>query len=230
MRAAAVLALVALLLAGCSGNADPASDETADLTTSTTTSTGPPPKPVVLSDTLHLLDPPTMAPSLPSGSSEVRTPTNGGGFGGGGGGGGGQGDDEVGAFWSYSLAQGANLSRGEVHLWIEITETLVNSPLNFPPGEPPCTWFIILELGADNDADVPCLSEQPGPINPMTKELVFSFTATSTVPLQANETISLRFGRSAFGPSTNPSVYVLSGSVDHDSRIQLNGLKEIVDA
>lgn len=223
VRLFALLAVLSLLLAGCSGNADPAGT-TETSSSSTTTSTGPPPKPVVYSDALHLLELPTMVPALSSTTSEVRTPTNGSGFGGGGG----QGDDGPDG-WEYQITQAANISNGQVHLWIEITETLVQSPLGFPPGEQPCTWFIVLELGADNDADVPCLSEPPGPINPGTKELVFDFVSTDLFQLEANETISLRFGRAAFGPSTTPSVYVLSGSADHDSRVQLTGLREAIE-
>lgn len=227
MRAIALLAVLSLLMAGCSGNPDDGGSDATPSSSSTTTSTGPPPKPVVYSDTLHFLEAPSMAPALPLGSSESRTPTSGG-FGGGGGGGG-QNDDPT-ALWEYPLTNGANITGGEIHVWIEITEILVQQPLGFPPGETPCTWYLILELGADNDANVPCLSEPVGLINPGTKELVFSFLATDPYMLQANETISARFARSPFGISTEPSVYVLSGSTDHDSRAVLRGLQEAIDA
>lgn len=167
-----------------------------------------------------------MAPLLPLGSSEVRTPTNS--FGSFGGGGGGQGDDEPSSLWEYQITNDANLTGGEIHVWIEITETLVPSPFTFP-GQDACAWYVILALGADNDVDVPCLAEPPGPINAGIKELVFTFLNTDTLSLQANETISLRFVRTPFGTSMEPSVFVLSGSTDHDSRIQIKGLKEVVD-
>lgn len=227
VRAIALLAVLSLLLAGCSGDAGD-SDDSPTTGSSTTTTTGPPPKPVVYSDTLHFLEAPNMAPALPVGSSEVRTPTNSFGSFGGGGGGGGQGDDEPNSLWEYKLTNGANLTGGEIHVWIEITETLVPSPFTFP-GQDACTWFVILALGADNEVDVPCLTEPPGPISPITKELVFPFLNTDTFSLQANETISVRFGRTAFGASMEPSVFVLSGSADHDSRIQIKGLQEVVD-
>ena len=219
--------MLSLLLAGCSGGAADDAASTVS-SSSTTTTTGPPPKPIVYSDTLHLLEAPAMAPALPVGGSEVRTPVDS--FGSFGGGGGGQGDDGPTALWEYPVNNGANITGGEIHIWIEITETLFPQPVSFPPGSSACTWYVTLDLGADNEANVPCLSESPGPISTGIKELVFTILNTDTISMQPNETVSLLFGRTAFGTSPEPSVYVLSGSVDHDSRLMAKGLKEEVAA
>ena len=221
MRIVLALLLVALSLAGCSDGGG--SDDPADAPSVSATTTGPPPKPVVTSDTLHLLALPDMAPVLPEGSNEYSTPTMSGNFGGGGGG---QGDDEP-EGWSYEVQQATNVTGGEIRIWVEIVETMYQVP--DPRPDSTCTWILQLELGADNDADVPCLTEPAGPINPGTKELVFSFLATDAFELEQNETVFVRLDRRAFSLSTNNAVNILSGSEAHDSRVQLDGLKEIVE-
>ena len=175
---------------------------------------------MVLSDTLHLLAPPDMAPALPEGSSEVSTPTST--FGGG------PGQDENPAQWSYQLTGSGNVSNAVVTVWIEIVDTL------FPPAPNPtnpagssCAWYVSLALGADSQPRFACLSEPVGPINPGTKELVFALVGLDA-ELEQNETVTLAFGRNAFSPSPENSVFVLSGSAEHDSRIELKGLGEPV--
>lgn len=228
MRKLLVAALLAasLALAGCSDSSDDTGSTGAATSSSTSTSTGPPPKPVVLSDTLHFLAPPEMAPALPDGSSETSTPAVSG-FGGPGGGGGGQ-QDEQGPEWTYVVGTAANVSNAEVHVWIEITETLVPSPFTNPT-QPACTWILFLQLGADDEGDMGCLTEPAGPISPGTKELVFNFVGLDA-ELELNETITASFFRTAFSTSMNTPVNVLSGSSDHDSRAILGGLKEPVPA
>lgn len=215
----ALLFVLAFALAGCSDSGG--STDAPIASSSSTTTTGPPPKPVVTSDTLHLLAPPQMALALPSGSSEVSTPATTG-FNGPGGGGGGQ--DDPGAAWSYVVTAPSNVSGAQVNIWIEITETLVPSPFTNPT-QPACTWILVLELGADGEPEFGCLAEPTGPINPGVKELVFTFAGLGT-EMEVNETIHVEFRRTAFSASANNSVFVLSGSTDHDSRVKLNGFKD----
>jgi hypothetical protein len=214
---AASLALLALLVSGCSdGGSD---DGGAAPTASLTSSTAPPPPPLPTSDTLHFLASPDMAPALPSGSSEVATPVTVGNFGQGG-----QGPDAEGAEWRHSVERPTNVSAGEVHLWIVVKETLFVAPDN--QAMPTCAWSLTVELGADVEAIEACLQEPPGPINPGTKELVFPLAIASAIELEANETITVRLERAGFSLSPNNAVDALSGSADHDSRIRLAGLRE----
>ena len=220
MRLAAALLVLAFALAGCSDGGGDDAPTPAGTQSASGSSTGPPPKPVPTSDTLHFLEAPTMAPAIPAGYGEVSTPASTGGFGGGGGGG----QEAPAAEWTYKVQAPTNLTGGEVHVWIQITDTLVQFPDPRPDGG--CTWFLTLELGADSEVDVGCLTEPPGPINPGTKELIFPILSTDGYEMEANETILVRFDRAAFSASPENSVFVLSGSVDHDSRITLRGLKE----
>ena len=219
MRVLACLALAALLLSGCS-SAKGGDGKPAGVVSSSSSSTGPSIV-VPTSDTLHLLAAPTMAPVLPEGSTEAQSPVTTGGFGGGGGGMGGQ----AGVNWTYAVNQSANVSKGEIHIWVKITDTLVQAVNPFSMTQ--CTWVLRLDLGADNSrAPVDCIAEPAGPINPGTKELVFNFIATDPFQLEAQETITARLTRNAFSPNAGNSVFVLSGSADHDSRLVLTGLKE----
>lgn len=210
-------AVLALALSGCSGGGSDAPSQPTG--SATMTSTGPPPEPPVLSDTLHLLAPPEMALVLPEGSQESETGTAS--FNGPGGGG----EDEPAAQWAYKVAGNSSVTSAEIHVWIEITDTLVQ-PVNPFQGQS-CTWVARLELGADGEPHTGCIAEPPGPINPGTKELVFQLVGLDA-ELEANETIVFTFRRAAFSASPEDSVMVLSGSAEHDSRLVLKGLKEVV--
>lgn len=221
MRVPATLALLALLassLAGCSGGGD---EEPADRPSSSasSTSTALPPPPLPTSDTLHFLAAPDMAPALPDGSSEVSTPVTVAGFDNGG-----QGQGGLGAEWRHKVERATNVTAGEVHIWVEIKETMLHTPDN--QVRPTCTWSVTVAIGADNPAIVGCIQEPPGPINPGTKELSFSLALSSPIELEANETVTVRLERSGFSLSAENAVDAKSGSADRDSRIRLQGLKE----
>ena len=221
MRVPVTLALLVLLasgLAGCSGGDDPA--PAARPTTSMGLSTAPPPPPLPTSDTLHFLAAPDMAPALPDGSSEASTPVTVGGFDNGGG----QGPANQGAEWRYKVERATNVSTGEVHIWVEVKETMLHFPDN--QVRPTCTWSLTVAIGADNAAIEGCIQEPAGPINPGIKELTFTVAPASPIELEANETITVRLERSGFSLSANNAVDAKSGSADHDSRIMLKGLKE----
>jgi hypothetical protein len=221
MRVLAALCLLAVLVAGCSGG-DPDGGSLATTLTQSS-STAPPPPPLPTSDTLHFLASPDMAPALPVGSAEVATPVTVGNFGQGG-----QGADAQGAEWRHVVERATNVSAGEVHLWIVVKETLFVAPDN--QVAPTCAWSLTVEVGADIDPIQACLQEPPGPINPGTKELVFTLGIASAIELEANETITVRLERAGFSLSPNNAVDALSGSADHDSRIRLAGLKEPIRA
>jgi hypothetical protein len=218
MRVPLVVCLLALSLAGCSGNDDDGAPAVA-APSATSTSTAPPPPPLPTSDTMHFLAAPSMAAALPSDSSESTTPVTVGNFGQGG-----QGPDMQGAEWSHKVERGANVTAGEVHVWIVIKETLFEQPDN--QVRPSCSWLLTVNLGEDIDPIQSCLHEPPGPVNPATKELTFPLGITSAIELEANETITVRLERSGFSLSANNAVDALSGSADHDSRVKLAGLRE----
>ena len=115
-------------------------------------------------------------------------------------------------------------SAGEVHVWVEIKETMLHTPDN--QVRPTCTWALTVEIGADNNAILGCIQEPAGPINPGTKELTFNLVPASPIELEANETITVRLERNGFSLSANNAVDAKSGSADRDSRIVLTGLKE----
>ena len=211
------MAAALFLMAGCSSGSggDPAAP------TTTPTSTAPPPPPPPTTDTLHLIALPGMSTAAPKGSTDISTPVPASNFGGGGGGGMGPPDAE----WMYNVAKGQNVTGGEVHIWIEITETLVQTS---NPARPDCAWIASLNVGSSYEAPIACLMEPPGPINPGIKELVFSFTAEGPVPLESNETISMQFERNPFSLSQNTPVNVLSGTKEHDSYVKLVGMKEVI--
>lgn len=221
MRLPSTLALLVLLasaLAGCSGG-----DEGGDApptASRSTTSAVPPPPPLPTSDTLHFLAAPDMAPALPDGSAEVSTPVTVGGFDNGGG----QGPEGQGAEWRHQVERASNVTGGEVHVWIEVKETLLHTPDN--QVNPSCTWSLTVEIGADNNAILGCIQEPAGPINPGTKELTFNLAFASPIELEANETVTVRLERSGFSLSPNNAVDAKSGSAERDSRIVLKGLKE----
>lgn len=223
MRNAALLTVLALslALAGCSdGGSDDATAPQASSSASSTT--GPPPAPVVTSDTLHLLAPPAMALMLPEGSAEVATGTATA-FGPGGGG---DGSQDPAARWTFQVGSNSSVTAAEVHVWIEIKDTLLQ-PVDPRDPQDACTWIIVLELGSDGSPTMGCLTEPPGPINPGTKELIFDLIGLDG-GLEVNETITFTFHRRAFSASPEDSVAVLSGSAEHDSRLVLQGLKEVV--
>ena len=212
-----LLVLLVSALAGCSGGDD---QEPANrpLSSAPSTSAAPPPPPLPTSDTLHFLAAPEMAPALPDGGSEVSTPVTVGNFGNG------QGPEAQGAEWRYKVERATNVSTGEVHIWIEIKETLLHMPDN--QALPSCTWSLTVALGADNPEILGCIQEPPGPINPGVKELTFTVAPASPIELEANETVTVRLERAGFSLSANNAVDAKSGSADRDSRIRLQGLKE----
>lgn len=214
MRLLAVVALLTLALAGCSGGSP--DDPSPPAGSSSSSSATAAPAPVPTSDTLHFLAAPAMAPALPPGSSESATPVTVGNFG--------QAQPRAGADWAYSVTAPTNVTAGEAHLWIDVKETMYESPS--PPGQTQCTWRLTAEVGADIQPIQACVNEPIGPINPGTKELVFTIVLGSPVDLEANETIQVRLERAAFSLSANNAVDALSGSAEHDSRITLRGLKE----
>lgn len=223
----ALAALLMLALSGCSGGSDDGGASSSSASSSSSmTSTGPPPKPPVLSDTLHLLEAPSMDLVLPAGGQEFRTGTAGD-FGGPGGGGGG-GQDGPPAQWTYQVTGYSNVTTAEVHVWVEILDTLAPFPPNpFNPNQQQCTWVVRLELGADGEPHFGCLAEPPGPINPGVRELIFDLVGLDA-ELELNETITFTFQRNAFSASPNDSVMVLSGTQEYDSRLVMTGLKEVV--
>lgn len=223
MRGIALLVCLAVLLAGCSGGGgDGGSAATAG--SATLTSSGPPPPPPVpRTDTLHFLAAPEMTPAAPVGT-DIRNPVNTG-FSGFGGGGGGQ--DELGAEWSYKVTENANVTGGEVHVWIEIKEQLIDFPNS--PIDDSCTWELTTAIGADTEEIDSCLNEPAGPIAPGIKELVFTLVLQDPIELEPGETLTVVLERTAFNLSPSNSVDALSGSAEHDSRIQLRGLKEPVE-
>ena len=212
-----LLVLLAAALAGCSGGGDDAGSQ--PQASAASTSTAPPPPPLPTSDTLHFLAAPDMAPALPDGSTEASTPVTVADFGGPGG----QGPDQ-GAEWRHRVERATNVSAGEVHIWIEVKETLFQSPDS--PVRPTCSWTLTVAIGADNAAIVGCIQEPPGPVNPGIKELTFMVAPASPIELEANETVTVRLERSGFSLSPNNAVDAKSGSADRDSRITLRGLKE----
>lgn len=214
------LALFTAALAGCAdGGSDDAPSPGSGSSASSST-TGPPPKPVVLSDTLHLLAPPEMALALPEGSQESSTGTSMG-FGPGGGGG-----DQPQAQWAFQVRANSTVTAAEIHVWIEIRDTLVQ-PVDPRTPQDTCTWIAVLALGSDGAEERACLAEPPGPINAGTRELVFDLVGLDG-ELEVNETVTFSFHRRAFSASADDSVFVLSGSEAHDSRLVLKGLKEPV--
>lgn len=223
MRNAARLTVLALAiaLAGCSdGGSDDATAPPASSSSSSTT--GPPPAPAVTSDTLHLLAPPTMALVLPEGSPETATGT----AQDLGPGGGGDGSQEPAARWTFQVGSNSTVTAAEIHVWVEIKDTLLQ-PVDPRDPQDSCTWIAVLELGSDGSPAMGCLSEPPGPINAGTKELIFDLIGLDG-GLEVNETITFTFHRRAFSASPEDSVAVLSGSAEHDSRLVLQGLKEVV--
>lgn len=216
MRLAFALLAVCLVLSGCSGGGSSA--PTATSSSSSMTSAAPPPVPT--SDTLHFLAAPDAAPVLPSGSAEATTPVTVANFGGPGGGG----TAPQGARWTYVVRSHTNVTGGEVHLWINIKETMFDNPGT--PAQPQCTWHLVVALGSDNDPVSSCINEPAGPISAATKELVYPLVLDAPREMEANETITVHLTRTAFSLSAQNAVDALSGSTDHDSRIVLKGLHE----
>jgi hypothetical protein len=220
MRIPAALILLSLALAGCSGGGDDGGSPPSAALSGTTTSTGPPLPPVPTTDTIHLLQGPD-ATTLPSTGGDLRTPV---GFGDGGP----DGQQASAAQWRYQVQSATNVTGGEVRIWIEVLETLVHFPST--PLQPQCTWTILTQVGADMTPLVSCLSEAPGPINPGVRELSVTLVFDGDVELEANETVSVTLQRSGFSASANNAVDALSGSMEHDSRIVLKGLREPIRA
>lgn len=218
MRGIALLTSLAFLLAGCS-DGDGGGDAPLP-SASLSTSTAPPAPPVPTTDTLHLLQGPDMTTVPPTGS-DSRTPV---GFGDGGP----DGNQAPGATWSHQVTRGANVTAGEVRIWIEVKEQMFDFPGT--PVREQCNWRLTTALGGDNQALVNCVNEPVGPINPVVKELVFTLVLPEPVNLEAGETVTLTLTRSGFSASANNAVDALSGSPDHDSRIALRGLAEPVEA
>lgn len=218
MRPLAALLSLAFLLAGCSGGGGDEGGPTVATSSASGTVTGPPP-PVPRTDTLHLLEGPMMTPVPPTGGSDVRTPV---GFAGGGGPGGGQQGPT--ARWQYQVTEPTNVTGGEVRIWVEVKEQMLPAPFN--PAAPPCTWQLTTRIGGGSEPLVNCANEPAGPIAPGIRELTFMLVLQGPISLEANETVTVTLGRTAFSASTNNAVDALSGSTEHDSRIQLRGLKE----
>lgn len=216
MRALALLSLLALLLAGCSdgGSEEPSPNAPA---ASATSSTAPPAPPVPRTAVLHFLAAPAMTTGALPGSDE-RSPV---GFGDGGP----DGNQAPAARWAYQVTTATNVTGGEVRIWIEIKEQMLPSIFGNPT-DPPCTWRITTNVGGDSAPLVNCVNEPAGPINPGIKELAVTLVLQDPLELEVGETITVTLERTAFSASPNNAVDALSGSADHDSRIELKGLKE----
>lgn len=215
MRGLAVLACLTVLLAGCSGG-DGGDSPSGPSGSMTSTSTGPAPPPVPTTDTLHFLEGPMMT-ALPPTGSDVRTPV---GFSDGGP----DGNQRPGATWSHVVTVATNVTGAEVHVWVEVLEQMLEAP-TLPPATQ-CTWQLTTAIGGDTVPITSCINEPPGPISPGVKELVFSLVLQGNVEFEVGETITVGLARNAFSASANNAVDALSGSIEHDSRITLRGLKE----
>lgn len=225
VRVLVVTAVLLLLLSGCAGSASESSSSSAPASSSAASS-APKPKPVVLTDTLHLDGAGGLNGTTPTGAepNETELPTsNGGAFGSVFGGG-------PGALWEYTIRSNGTLTGFDATIWVRVVDQLVG----VPEGGNVCPWSIqiaVREAGqSQGNNKVQYGTVCAGPGGPVLAPGDYELSFTASAPngegaFATGDTLFVTVSRTLTSPTPNTSVFVLTGAKEFDSRITFSGLK-----
>ena len=213
MRPPVLSVVLMVLLAGCAGGGED-SDDVASISSPNTTEAASPTltaEPIPTTDTLYFRKVPDMSVEAGTESTPETTPYS---FGGGGFGG-------SPPRWEYLAQADASPQEVEATIWIRIVE-----PLVVPPAQPACVWS--LNVYANDEFAFPTMCSGPnGPnVMPGDYELRFSTGSPNQTAVVARSTWAFVLGRTAFSPTPNEAVLVLTGSEDFPSNVRIGGLAE----
>jgi hypothetical protein len=132
--------------------------------------------------------------------------------------------------WRYTVAGNGSLTGMTTHLWIRVTQPLVNLAV----AGVDCTWSMgILKDSPRGSVSAPagCIVDPPGSIPAGDRELVFTpsfnFNAEQA-RLEPGDVVQLDAYRQAAGQAQGGDVLVLAGTAQFDSRIEFAQLDEPV--
>jgi hypothetical protein len=214
MRVVALVSCLLMALAGCSSG--PASDEATPSSVTTSSSAtvltfnAPPP----LTDTLHLLDAPHLAATLPEGGEEIRVPIPSS-----------AGVSGTEVRWSLPRPTGLNSISANLTFWVEVQGTVLN---NEPTG---CFWYVVLTVdtgdGLSSLADPMCASE-PAVVPPGVRQLTLFNSGSFDISGASGATIKVEVSVSS-SVAPGASVALLAGTSEHDSSVTIAGLQLPLD-
>jgi hypothetical protein len=212
MRGAALVLVLFVALAGCAGSDIPDGEPSpaTSIITSTTEPSVPTEPPVPTTDTLFFLKAPDMSAIAGKEESPEATPYSfGGGFGG------------APPRWEYVSFADATPSEADASIWIRVIE-----PLFVPPSQTACVWSLEVFVGDEPAFPIMCSGPTGPTITAGDYELRFSSGSPNQTAVAARSTWGFQLRRTAFSPTPNESVVVLSASEEFPSRIQIVGLDE----
>jgi hypothetical protein len=222
VRPVALLATLLFLLAGCaSGPVDDDGDQASTTATTTVTTVVGERRVPMFTDTLHLLERPTATIEAPDTYTDLRIPLEG------------LGEGAVSAAngpdaWSFPLPDGLTGITGTATFWVEVQGTVLRNP---NPGAGGCFWeFRFLtgdpQTGQSNFA--PCVKEDVTVAEGLRAiTFVFDLPAAS-VP--AGGDLRFELYVQSVGKSPDARIDLLTGSIVHDSVVQVAGLRLPLDS
>ena len=141
-----------------------------------------------------------------------------------------------GAMWTRSMEADGRFWNGSARFWIEITDPILNDPRPNQFGNV-CTWSWSFGGGWPGNGtdwleseDAFCIVEPDLVLMPAIRPIDFSFRLpAAVVPGGLHVTPGLRIGTTFVNYAqsvTSGSVWILAGTAEYDSWIELEGLEE----
>lgn len=219
---------IALLLSGCAGGPGSKTDQTSAV---------PSPTPVTVvadnriaeptfTDTLHLLAFPEATTRAPDAYTDLRVPIPG------------TADIAVSGAtagagaarseWRMQLGQGLQGIVGTATFWVEVRGTVLTNP---NPLADHCFWefrFLTGDVNTGESHFAPCVKEN-ATVAEGVRAIVFTFDLPAA-SIPAGQDLRFELYSQDFGRAPEATVDLLTGSIVHDSKVQLAGLVLPLDA
>lgn len=213
----ALLAVASLiLLAGCfSTGSDPTLTAPSSSSAATSASPAPLPSSPHLTDTLHLLAPPTLSVAAPSAVTDTRVPlqsptTNGG--------------ASSLTHWDLTLPGDLGVLVVNATLWVDVEGTVLGDP---SAGLNGCFWNADIYLDGAAPATGPlahgCVTEPlqvPNGVRPLALQV-----SSAQGPFAKGTTLHVYLSSSASAAAPGATIDLLTGSAAHDSTLTVKGLQ-----
>jgi hypothetical protein len=215
MKPNPVLLLLIVFGAGCMAPSPTQVDSMHRQSGSMLPEEGPPLIRSIYSDSLHLEEPPAMSPQPPNGRTPTNTTISG-----------------VGQRWIFRVPHAVNAGNATLALWVDVQGSVV-SPGGLPDA-PSCTWNVGLtfvdEQGQTTGNGMGCANEPPGPLPTGVSKVDIAIAYNGAPgPLHEGSQVQLVVYTSGLTTAPAGAVYLMSGSLVHDSALTIPGLHLSVD-
>ena len=200
--------LVSLMAAGCA-SAPPEPEATTTHTVAATETASA----FSVTDTLHLLDAPHLAATLPEGAQDLvlDVPTRGG--------------DQA-LQWTMPRPESPLTVAATVTLWVDVQGTVVNGAS--PNGGGDCFWTLVLLIDGEAPASAGACVEEPVTVPTGIRQLVVEIPPLDTSMLKGTK-LGLGLFATALASSPDSSIHLLTGTPEHDSLFTVQGLEVPLD-